>query len=241
MLGFVPTHCPNKQDFVPGNLSFPFAKLRRSVPPVQNSKLESDLTKLHPPLLARHLGGDDRFRAGLPHAPTASPISGVFNNLASKAGQAGSEIMNAFLGGIKSVISNILSAIKNLVDQVSSLLKSGINSAKSAGTQTANAYMQGLNSAQPSSGGGGLFSLPFGNPSGGGGGGGGFFGGGGGGAAGGALVGAINELNRNLERYGSAQPANVNVELVGSAKNIFDTVRVQNNRLQTATGYHALA
>lgn len=171
-----------------------------------------------------------------------SDISSVFNNLASKAGQAGSEIMNAFLGGLRSVISNILQSIKALVDQITGLLKSGVNSARSAGAQTAKAYMQGLNSAQPSSGGGGgLFSMPFGNPFGGGGGGG--NGGGGNGYAGagnGALLGAINELNRNIERYGSGTQ-NVNVELVGSAKNIFDTVRVQNNRLQTATGYHALA
>lgn len=39
---------------------------------------------------------------------------------------------------------------------------------------------------------------------------------------------------------GSYNPVNVNVTLSGSAKNIFDTVRIQNNQFTTATGYHAL-
>lgn len=39
---------------------------------------------------------------------------------------------------------------------------------------------------------------------------------------------------------GSYNPVNVNVTLSGSAANIFDTVRIQNNQLTTATGYHAL-
>lgn len=39
---------------------------------------------------------------------------------------------------------------------------------------------------------------------------------------------------------GNYNPVNVNVTLSGSAKNIFDTVRIQNNQLTTATGYHAL-
>lgn len=56
----------------------------------------------------------------------------------------------------------------------------------------------------------------------------------------GSVANAINSLADAISRQNSA-PTNVNVELVGSAKNIFDTVRVQNTKMVTATGYHALA
>ena len=56
----------------------------------------------------------------------------------------------------------------------------------------------------------------------------------------GSVANAISSLADAISRQNSA-PTNVNVELVGSAKNIFDTVRVQNTKMVTATGYHALA
>ena len=41
--------------------------------------------------------------------------------------------------------------------------------------------------------------------------------------------------------FNSPQPVNVNVTLSGSAKNIFDSVRVENTKMVTATSYKALA
>ncbi len=173
-------------------------------------------------------------------------ITEVFDNIKDQAGSAGAEIIGNFANGIRSMIQKVTQAFQQMANAIKSIWTQTATSAtaagRAAGANYVNGYSAGANSnrsllqnipgANPN-GGGGSYSYPYGggSPSG---------GNGYAGAGNGALLGAINELNRNIERYGSGTQ-NVNVELVGSAKNIFDTVRVQNNRLQTATGYHALA
>ena len=161
-------------------------------------------------------------------------IASIFSDIMSKAHEAGSGVVKAFTDGVKSVINSVKAAFESLAGAIQSVWNSLTGSAKTAGTNTAKAYADGvstgpratiqtplLNYFMPS-GGSGAGEAPVENlnaP---------------------ALLGAINTLNGNIERLG-AGGSNINVELVGSAKDIFSTVRVQNAKLQTATGYHALA
>ena len=164
-----------------------------------------------------------------------SRVTGFFNELIGKAKSAGANVLESFADGVKSVINSVIQAFKNLGQQIASVWATITGEAKQAGTQTAKAYTDGMNQGPrpvmstpytpyttPPGGYGAnqMYSSPN-------------------GAGSGELLGAINTLNSNLSRLGGG--ANINVELVGSAKNIFDTVRVQNSKLQTATGYHALA
>lgn len=169
-------------------------------------------------------------------------LGDIFGNVGGDAGSVGSRIMHAFAGGITSAIGAVRAAIQQLSAAIEGLWAAMTGRAKAAGQQTANAYADGMSSGrQP--------TLPGGNFLGGAGpnsagpananSGGGFFGSGNGGSE---LLGAINDLNNNITRLGrQTEATNVNVTLTGSAANIFDTVRVQNNILETATGYHALA
>ena len=157
----------------------------------------------------------------------------LFRNLIDGARSAGSNVIDAFVSGVKSVIANVKEAFEQLGEAISSVWDAIKGNAKQAGTQTATAYAQGVqqgprarmqapvySNGNSGSGGGNLSSLSsFGD---------------------GQLLSAVNTLNNNIMAMGSS-PTNVNVTLSGSAKNIFDTVRVQNTKLQTATGYHALA
>ena len=134
-------------------------------------------------------------------------VSNAFNDLQQKARDAGANIINSFVSGVKSVISKVTQAFKQLADTIKSIWTQTANDATNAGYKTATnyarAYQSGLSRTNTTSSGGyGYIS---------------------GGSAG-----------------GNYNPVNVNVTLSGSAASIFDSVRVQNNQLTTATGYHAL-
>lgn len=158
-------------------------------------------------------------------------MSNIFENFKAKALKFGSDIINSFANGIKSAISNVISAVQRLINAMSNLWSSAERDASSAGSRTAQAYVSSYNSTtstarltnptRPSSTGASTGSA-------------------GGASVNGAVASAINNLANSISNQSSA-PTTVNVELVGSAKNIFDTVRVQNSVMQTATGYHALA
>lgn len=156
-------------------------------------------------------------------------ISTVFQNFTSKAAKFGSDIINAFANGIKSAINGVISAVQKLINTMSNLWSSAERDASNAGSRTANAYVNSynntsslarLNTPTVSSTSSSLYSSSYNSDR--------------------ALTSAINSLAMSLNSQSSG-PTTVNVELVGSAKNIFDTVRVQNNKMTTATGYHALA
>ena len=134
-------------------------------------------------------------------------VSNAFNDLQTKARDAGANIINSFVSGVKSVISKVTQAFKQLADTIKSIWTQTATDATRAGyttaTNYATAYQNGMSRTNTTNSGGyGYIS---------------------GGSAG-----------------GNYNPVNVNVTLSGSAASIFDSVRVQNNQLTTATGYHAL-
>lgn len=151
-------------------------------------------------------------------------VASVFDSLKQKAKDAGSSVMNKFAEGVESVINRVTQAFQRMAQAIQNVWGSTERDAQMAGTRTANAYAQGYNTSsatiqQPvvraQSYGSGMMSAN-------------------------SFTSAINNLAQSMS-YQAPAPTTVNVELVGSAKNIFDTVRVQNTKLATATGYHALA
>lgn len=162
-----------------------------------------------------------------------SEISNVFSRIKSEAKRAGSDIINAFVSGVRSVINSVTQAFQNLANTIKSIWGSTEQQARSSGQRTASNYASGYNSGRGALS---VFSMQINGAS----------------AVGATtkaemaqtnvLIDAINTLNENISKSSSGGiTPQVNVELVGSAKNIFDTVRVTNNKHVTATGYHALA
>lgn len=157
-----------------------------------------------------------------------------FNQFIAKCRQFGADMVSALVKGIESVIDRVINAFKQMASRIKQVWDNLALDAKWAGQKTASNYVDGYNNnptkpRSPLSSPLNPFSSPFSaSPS----------------APmssdNGQLLGAINTLNNNLQKMGG-QPTNVNVTLSGSAKNIFDTVTVQNSQLVKATGYHALA
>ena len=152
-------------------------------------------------------------------------IRTAFHNLVSNATEAGKNVLKGFVQGFQSVISSVTAAVQRLAQSIRSVWQALQMDAGNAGRQTASNYAWGYNSGV-----GYLrsFTIPAATKS------------YSSSMSTDALTYAVNQLTSAMSRQ---QPSstNVNVELVGSAKNIFDTVRVQNTKLKTATGYHALA
>lgn len=154
-------------------------------------------------------------------------IASSFNSLTTKAREAGSKVIKSFTQGIESAINSVTSAIQRLAQAVSNIWNSMSIEASMAGSRVARNFSQSYNmststlkapTVQKSSSGGKYSST----------------------ASTDSVVKAIDSLALAISRQ-NASPTNVNVELVGSARNIFDTVRVQNSKMITSTGYHALA
>lgn len=167
-----------------------------------------------------------------PVKQVVTAVINKFNELKQKAFKMGKEMLQAFGDGINSVISSVISTVQKLAQSLSNIWNSIKTDAGSAGREAGNAFASSYNSSSnnirrttTSS----LFSTPSYSAN-----------SVGASYSNGGLITAMNTLSASIDRYGTA-PTNVNVELVGSAKNIFDTVRVQNQVMQTATGYHALA
>lgn len=151
-----------------------------------------------------------------------------FNELKEKARHAGSDVLNKFTEGVQAVISKVTQAFQRLAQAISNVFSGMERDATMSGSRVGNAFTSSYNNSMNnirrptvngtsgSSYSGGRYSSN-------------------GATSGGLSVGAVEAL------MASRGNTNVTVELVGSAKNIFDTVRVQNNVLATATGYHALA
>lgn len=154
-----------------------------------------------------------------------SKVMGIFSQLTDKAFKIGSEVMGAFAQGIRNAINQVTAALQNLIRTLASMWQTITNDARRAGNDTGNAYVQAYNQSSSN------LKAPTTS----------------------TFTSSLSSLTSSLRsmsaanmsastpNYTSAAPANVTVELVGSAKDIFSTVRVQNNKLTTATGYHALA
>ena len=154
-------------------------------------------------------------------------IDAAFNNMGNKAREAGSKMIKSFTQGIESAINSVTNAIRKLANAVSSIFRTMETDAASSGSRVARNFSNSYNSSV------GTLQRPTvqtvqntGRNS----------------SRGmdASMAQAIDTLAQAISRQTNA-PTNVNVELVGSAKNIFDTVRVQNTKMVTATGYHALA
>ncbi len=155
-----------------------------------------------------------------------SKIMAKFNELKEKARNAGAGVLNSFTEGIQSVISKVTQAFQRLASAVKQVFSGMENDARSSGSRVGTAFTDSYNNSinnirRPT------VSNPVGGT---------YFG----------TPGGFTNTNGPTGSGASYAPmgasnTNVTVELVGSAKNIFDTVRVQNNILATATGYHALA
>lgn len=167
----------------------------------------------------------------------AQQIGNVFSNMVQEAQEAGERLITGFADGIRKAISKVIEAVQNLLNKLKQLWKSAEtdagNSGQRAGNNFANNYnrssgnirkptLNSFSSFLP----GNWFNNPSNNPT--------------PNSYSGELLSAVNTLNSNIVKM-NASSNDINVELVGSAKNIFDTVRVQNSQLKTATGYHALA
>lgn len=151
----------------------------------------------------------------------ASKVVAAFNTLREKAFNVGAEVMGAFASGIKSAIDQVTQAAQRLIQTLSNIWQSVTMDASRAGQQTgsafANSYNQSSNQLQKPV----TTSLSY--------------------SSGPVLSSLLSASSMSANTASpTSTPVNVSVELVGSAKNIFDTVRVQNNNLVTATGYHAL-
>ena len=156
-----------------------------------------------------------------------------FNAFIRKCYQFGQDVVNGLVSGIKSVVNRVINEFKQMAQSIKSIWDSLTNDARSAGSRAATEYASAYQQQQRFSN--NILSNPFTSnrstvsPS----------------RTGatmetGQIYSALNALNSNIQKI-STQPTNVNVTLSGSAKNIFDTVQVQNSQMVKATGYHALA
>lgn len=165
-----------------------------------------------------------------------SQISNIFSNMVETAREAGERLMTGFADGVRKAISRVIETVQSLISKLKQLWDIAAGDAGRAGQRTGENFAQNYNNSSSnlrkpnftsfSSFIPNIFNRPntnnynsFQSDD---------------------LLNAVNSLNGNIMRMNAAG-SNVNVELVGSAKDIFSTVRVQNSQLKTATGYHALA
>lgn len=156
-----------------------------------------------------------------------------FEDIIQKAKTSGRNVLKSFTDGFSSFINNMIQAFQKAADAIKSIWDKQSDDALSAGLKAGKNYSAGYNATAPKKTSSSASSFSSMGTS----------------SAKSAsmssfsldrLYSELSTLNSNLSGN-TSQPTQVNVELVGSAKNIFDTVRVQNNVLKTATGYHALA
>ena len=137
-------------------------------------------------------------------------VANAFSDLQQKARDAGANVINSFVSGIKSVINNVTQAFKQLSDAIKSIWTQTATDATRAGYTTATNYANAYQNGMSR-----VNTTTTGSTYG-------------------------NYYTPGGSLSGNYNPVNVNVTLSGSAANIFDTVRVENNKMVTATGYHAL-
>ena len=132
----------------------------------------------------------------------------------------GQQMMSNLKAGISGAISDVINTIKNIVDSIANLFKNltdTVNNATKSITSSANSTQSSVSSATRSATGNMARSYS-------------------------AAPMSAQSYGAYSQSYSSApQPVNVNVTLSGSAKNVFDSVRVENTKLVNATGYKALA
>lgn len=148
-------------------------------------------------------------------ASMAEKVKGVVTNVAN----AFSDLQQKARDAGANVINSFVSGVKSVIHQVTQAFKQLADAIKSIWTQTAaDATSAGYKTATN-------YATAYNS---------------GMSRANTTNSGSYNSYTPAGSAGGSYNPVNVNVTLSGSAANIFDTVRIQNNQLTTATGYHAL-
>ena len=158
-----------------------------------------------------------------------SKVANVFAELQQKAFNLGHQMMSAFTNGINSAIDSVINSLQGLASTVSSILNGTAFSASQAGSAAGSAYASSFESSTSQISTPRVSAVRNTSSS--------------ASAIGTAVADALTSASPTTATTATASgtPVQVTVELVGSAKNIFETVRVENNTLATATGYHALA
>ena len=145
----------------------------------------------------------------------------VFRQIASQFADIGRQIVENLKQGFVSAWENLVSAIKQKIDALASLF-TGLTNTVSNATSMINGNLNSIsNKARYTSGtvSTNLRSTTMSAPA----------------------VYSLNAESADNSYSTQSQPVNVNVTLSGSAKAIFDSVRVENEIQQNATGYAALA
>lgn len=205
-----------------------FAGIKSAVAPAANSiskikdAAKSALSKI-PDYVGQAVQGLSKLKEGAKEA--IDGFKQAFSGLIGTVSGIGKQIMESFAEGISSAIGIVTSAVQELADAVDRVLGRTSVSAGMAGAQAGQSYASSFNSSASQ------ITTPTVSSV---------------GSAGRTMMSAPSGMSSDTvssagSSSGQATPVNVTVELVGSAKNIFETVRVENNTLATATGYHALA
>lgn len=150
-------------------------------------------------------------------AEVANKIIASLQSAAGKFKQIGADMMNKLKEGILSVIDNIIKFIQDKVNAIANLfsnLTDFVNKAADGITKKTTSMSTTVSKTTSTA----KSSVS---------------------RVGSSSLSSYNAYNMNNDT--STQPVNVNVTLSGSAKNIFDSVQVENTKMVTATGYHALA
>ena len=166
---------------------------------------------------------------------TVNKIIDKFAELADRAKNAGREMIQGLIDGVKSMIDGVINIFRSIANALKSIWSAITTDAMAAGSAAARGFSSmfsaGMRTVGTSTRGvlgrSRVSSAAFSE-----------YGGGSLEAFGSSLTQALSDISTADKQ---PVPVNVTVELVGSAKNIFDTVRVENSRLAIATGYHALA
>jgi len=138
-------------------------------------------------------------------------------------------MMSAFTSGINAALGSVINALYGVANAVSGILNGTIWTASNAGSSAGRAFADSFNSSASNIDTPRVSAVRSSSSS--------------ASEIGTAVADALTSASPTTATTATASgtPVQVTVELVGSAKNIFDTVRVENNTLATATGYHALA
>lgn len=158
-----------------------------------------------------------------------SKVVTIFAELQDKAFSLGNDMMSAFTSGINAALGSVINALYGVANAVSGILNGTIWSASNAGSSAGRAYADSFNSSASNIDTPRVSAVRSSSSS--------------ASEIGTAVADALTSASPTTATTATASgtPVQVTVELVGSAKNIFETVRVENNTLATATGYHALA
>lgn len=151
-----------------------------------------------------------------------SQILQAFESIVARLRSIGSRMVENLKQGITSAWNNLLSEVKSKIDALAELferLTNSVNKTTEKVKSTTDSMSQSANSSVAST-----YSSVSSNS---------------------RALGSYSASSTSLSRSSSSSlmsaPTNVTVTLSGSAKTMFDSMRVENSKMISSTGYHALA